>query len=411
MQPSRSPRTFTARPRTASKANSPSVPLAPARRAANVAPRFVLSVLTLSRADQSLTVTTHSLPCTRVQLPKHGLHLHDQKTRWPLALRCASQARKRCAHGLRIVAASDVPAKSDAPWTVLPAAGGHLLEQRAEARSEATNNAEWQQHPRRKDGALTTRRPHRHYRAFRCQRQAMQGDSPCTAGLQAPAVPCHALARWTENASPLPPPPSRLASDERMRRRINNARRAVAAGDAPSPKPSPHDSAGGQREATATVSTQVSRPDCWCTAFRARRGLRSAAASAHLAPDRQHRTYQCNKMPRRRRCQAKLRFALQSLRSGSTSPHAKKQPGRHAAQAPAAQTPAQARSRRAPAANDRPGKMQSENNSDWPQRTEATPSLHGGAKKLSTQEPRNHSRRPIQLQHEGVALHGGRSWR
>ncbi|KAH8609885.1 hypothetical protein ERJ75_001157200 [Trypanosoma vivax] len=153
--------------------------------------------------------------------------------------------------------------------------------------SEATNNAEWQQHPRRKAGALATRRPHRHYRAFRCQETSHARRQPLHRGdCQAPAVPCHALARWEGNASPLPPPPSRLASDDRMRRRIANARRAVAAGDAPSPKPSPHDSAGGQREATATVSTQVSRPTCSArpsgpgAAF-GRRGKRALAPSAN----------------------------------------------------------------------------------------------------------------------------------
>ncbi|CCD20114.1 hypothetical protein, conserved in T. vivax [Trypanosoma vivax Y486] len=71
-----------------------------------------------------------------------------------------------------------------------------------------------------------------------------------------------------------------------MRRRSANARRAVGAGDAPSPKPLPHDSAGGQREATATVSTQVSRPTSSArpsgtgAAF-GRRGKRALAPSAN----------------------------------------------------------------------------------------------------------------------------------
>ncbi|KAH8603801.1 hypothetical protein ERJ75_001784600 [Trypanosoma vivax] len=215
--------------------------------------------------------------------------------------------------------------------------------------SEATNNAEWQQHPRRKDGALTTRRPHRHYRAFRCQETSHARRQPLHRGdCQAAAVSCHALARWDGNASPLPPPPSRLASDERVAATDRQRPPRSRCGDAPSPKPLPNDSAGGQREATATVSTQVSRPTCSArpsgpgAAF-GRRGKRALAPSANTG-----RTMQIKCLDAVGAKQ-QLRFPLQSLRSGSTSPHAKKQPGRHAAQAPAAQTPAQARRRRAPA--------------------------------------------------------------
>ncbi|CCD19781.1 hypothetical protein, conserved in T.vivax [Trypanosoma vivax Y486] len=277
--------------------------------------------------------------------------------------------------------------------------------------SEATNNAEWQQHPRRKDGALATRRPHRHYRAFRCQETSHARRQPLHRGdCQAPAVPCHALARWDGNASPLPPPPSRLASDER---------------DAATDRQRPPRSRCGGRTVSKTFPARQRRratrgngdgqhagqqARLLCTAFRARRGLRSPR-QARTRADRQHRTYNANKMPRRRRCQAKLRFALQSLRSGSTSPHEKKQPGRHAAQAPAAQTPAQARRRRAPAPMTGLARCSQKKHSDWPQRTEATPSLHGGQTSKRSTEPRNHSRRPTQLQHEGVALHVGRSWR
>ncbi|KAH8609899.1 hypothetical protein ERJ75_001154900 [Trypanosoma vivax] len=225
--------------------------------------------------------------------------------------------------------------------------------------SEATNNAEWQQHPRRKDGALTTRRPHRHYRAFRCQETSHARRQPLHRGdCQAPAVPATRLRAGTETQVLFHLRRHGWRATSAMRRRIANARRAVAAGDAPSPKPLPHDSAGGQREATATVSTQVSRPTCSArpsgpgAAF-GRRGKRALAPSANTG-----RTMQIKCLDA---VGAKQSFASHSKVSaaGRPAPTRKNSPAdtprrlRGSNPGPGAKTP---RSR----ANDRPGKMQSE---------------------------------------------------
>ncbi|KAH8612300.1 hypothetical protein ERJ75_000904000 [Trypanosoma vivax] len=153
--------------------------------------------------------------------------------------------------------------------------------------SEATNNAEWQQHPRRKDGELATRLPHRHYRAFRCREPSHARRQPLQRG-DAKRLLSRAtrLRAGTETQVLFHLRRHGWRATSAMRRRTANARRAVAAGDAPSPKPSPHDSAGGQREATAKVSTQVSRPDCCArpsgpAAAFGRRGERALAPIAN----------------------------------------------------------------------------------------------------------------------------------
>ncbi|KAH8603802.1 hypothetical protein ERJ75_001785400 [Trypanosoma vivax] len=236
--------------------------------------------------------------------------------------------------------------------------------------------------PRRKDGALTTRRPHRHYRAFRCQETSHARRQPLhPRDCQAPAVPCHALARWGRKRKSLPPPPSRLASDERN-----------AATDQQRP---PRSRCGGRTVSKTFPARQRRRATrgngdgqhagqqarLLCTAFRARRGLRPPR-QARTRADRQHRTYNANKMPRRRRCQAKLRSHSKVSAAGRPAPHAKKQPGRHAAQAPAAQTPGPGAKSPRSRANDRPGKMQSEKTQRLAATHRSNPFTSRRAKKL-----------------------------
>ncbi|KAH8609886.1 hypothetical protein ERJ75_001157000 [Trypanosoma vivax] len=276
--------------------------------------------------------------------------------------------------------------------------------------SEATNNAEWQQHPRRKDGALATRRPHRHYRAFRCQETSHARRQPLHRGdCQAPAVPCHALARWEETQVLFHLRRHGWRATSAMRRRIANARRAVAAGDAPSPKPLPHDSAGGQREATATVSTQVSRPTCSArpsgpgAAF-GRRGKRALAPSANTG-----RTMQIKCLDAVGPSKASLRTPKSPQRVDQPPREKTARPTRRAGSGgsnpgPGAKTP---RAR----ANDRPGKMQSEKT----QRLAATHRSNPFTSRRANEQTQHRATKSFegttQLQHEGVALHVGRSWR
>ncbi|CCD19751.1 hypothetical protein, conserved in T. vivax [Trypanosoma vivax Y486] len=160
---------------------------------------------------------THSLSRTRVQLQSTCSSCTTRKRDGPLPSGARPRHESVVSHGLRIVLSSDVAAKSDAPWTFRPASGGHL---HATARrgtgprrrtmlngnSTRTGKTAPPQH-----GARIATTGH-----SVAKRQAMQGDSPCTLSTANRLVFPATRARGRDgNASPLPPSPARLASDNR----------------------------------------------------------------------------------------------------------------------------------------------------------------------------------------------------